>query len=120
MEPISARSLLDAAASAATAVTVGGPVVERRRRLSPAALAVANQQVRSAYSPIVIAGAVRIVDFLSLSLVGVALYFGYVVRSSGFHWAYIAAITGLSAAAVICFQSADIYQVQVFRGQVRR
>jgi hypothetical protein len=31
--------------------------VERRRRLSPAALAVTNQKVR-AYSPIVIAGAV--------------------------------------------------------------
>jgi len=117
VEPISARSLLDAAA---TAVTVGGAAVERRRRLSPAALAVANQQVRSAYSPIVIAGAVRIIDFLTLSFVGVALYFGYVVSLSGFHWAYIAAITGMSAAAVICFQSADIYQIQVFRGQLRQ
>jgi Undecaprenyl-phosphate glucose phosphotransferase len=120
VEPISARSLLDAAASAATTVNVGGAAVERRRRLSPAALAVANQQVRSAYSPIVIAGAVRIIDFLTLSLVGVALYFGYVVSLSGFHWAYIAAITGISAAAVICFQSADIYQIQVFRGQLRQ
>jgi hypothetical protein len=82
VEPISARSLLDTAASAATAVAVGGPEVERRRRLSPAALAVANQQVRSAYSPIVIAGAVRIIDFLTLSFVGVALYFGYVVSLS--------------------------------------
>jgi len=117
VEPISARSLLDAAA---TAVTVGGAAVERRRRLSPAALAVANQQVRSAYSPIVIAGAVRIIDFLTLSLVGVALYLGYVVSLSGFHWAYIAAITGMSAAAVICFQSADIYQIQVFRSQLRQ
>jgi Undecaprenyl-phosphate glucose phosphotransferase len=101
-------------------VNVGGAAVERRRRLSPAALAAANQQVRSAYSPIVIAGAVRIIDFLTLGLVGVALYFGYVVSLSGFHWAYIAAITGISAAAVICFQSADIYQIQVFRGQLRQ
>jgi Undecaprenyl-phosphate glucose phosphotransferase len=120
VEPISARSLLDAAASAAPAVTLGGPAVERRRRLSPAALAIAKQPVRSAYSPTVITGAVRIVDFLTLSLVGVALYLGYVVGPSGIHWAYLAAITGISAAAVICFQSADIYQVQVFRSQLRQ
>jgi Undecaprenyl-phosphate glucose phosphotransferase len=120
VEPISARSLLDAAASAASAATVGSPAVERRRRLSPAALAITQQRVRSAYSPTVIAGAVRIVDFLTLSLVGIALYFGYVVSLSGFHWAYIAGITGMSAAAVICFQSADIYQIQVFRGQLRQ
>jgi Undecaprenyl-phosphate glucose phosphotransferase len=55
-----------------------------------------------------------------LSLVGIALYFGYVVPLSGFHWAYIGAIFGMSAAAVICFQAADIYQVQVFRGQFRQ
>ena len=39
---------------------------------------------------------------------------------SGFHWEYIAAILGMTAAAVICFQAADIYDVQVFRGQLRQ
>ncbi len=79
VEPINARSMLDAAATAAaTAADARQPPVERRRRLSPAALAVTNQKVRPAYSPIVIAGAVRLADFVLLSLVGVALYFGYV------------------------------------------
>ena len=61
LEPINARSMLDAAASAAmTAGTaMGQPPVERRRRLTPAALAVTNEKVPSAYSPIVIAGAQR-------------------------------------------------------------
>ena len=119
MEPINARSMLDAA-TAAAAATTDTPRVERRRRLSQAALAVANEKVRRAYSPIVIAGAVRVADFVLLSIVGIALYLGYVVRLTGFHWEYVAAIFGVSATAVICFQAADIYEVQVFRGQLRQ
>ena len=118
MEPINVHSMLDAAASAAA--TAGQPPVERRRRLSPAALALTSQKVHPAYSPIVIAGAARLIDFFVLNLIGVALYFGYVVPQSGFHWEYIAAIVAMTAAAVICFQAADIYQVQVFRGQLRQ
>src|SRR5579872_443232 len=112
--------MLQAAASAATTATVDTPRVERRRRLSQAALAVANQKVRRAYSPIVIAGAVRAADFVLLSFVGIAIYLDYVVHLSGFSWAYVAAIFCMSASAVICFQAADIYQVQVFRGQLRQ
>jgi len=116
VEPINARSMFDAAA-AATAVR---PPTERRQRLLHAALAVANQKVRRAYSPIVIAGAVRVADFVLVNLVGVALYLGYVVPLSGFHWEYVAAILGMTATAVLCFQAADIYEVQVFRGQLRQ
>src|SRR6202171_3839428 len=92
VEPINARSMLDAAAAAALVATADRPPVERRRRLSQAALAVTNQKVQRAYSPIVIAGAVRVADFVLLSVVGIALYFGYVVPLSGFHWEYAAAI----------------------------
>ena len=83
VEPINARYMLDAAAATATA---DHPPIERRRRLSLAALAVASQKVHRAYSPIVIAGAVRVADFLILSLIGIALYLGYVVPLSDFHW----------------------------------
>ncbi|WP_316184921.1 MULTISPECIES: undecaprenyl-phosphate glucose phosphotransferase [unclassified Bradyrhizobium] len=110
--------MLDAAAAAAATSSVGTPAVERRRRLSPAALAVASQKVRRAYSPIVIAGVVRIADFLLLSLVGSAIYVGYVIPLSGFHWEYLGAILGVATTMVVCFQAADIYQIQVFRGQV--
>jgi len=117
--------MLDAAASAAaTAIpqdrSLDRPPTERRRRLSPAALAVTNQKVRPAYSPIVIAGTVRIIDFTLLGIVGIAIYLGYVMPLSGFHWQYVAAILGMNAAAVICFQAADMYQVQIFRGQLRQ
>lgn len=120
MEPINARSMINAAATAAMDGTADRPPVERRRRLTPAALAVASQKVGRAYSPIVIAGAVRLVDFVMLSLIGLALYFGYVVRLDTFHWEYAAAILAMTATAVICFQAADIYDVDVFRGQLRQ
>src|ERR1700719_980668 len=92
VEPINAHSMLNAATAAAAAATADRPVVERRRRLSQAALAVTNQKVQRAYSPIVIAGAVRAADFVLLSLIGVALYLGYVVPQTGFHWEYAEAI----------------------------
>src|ERR1700716_2191355 len=103
--------MFDAAAAAAAV----RPPAERRQRLSHAALAVANQKVRRAYSPSVIAGAVRIADFGLVSLVGVALYLGYVVPLSGFHWEYIAAILGLTATPCPCFQAAVFTKWRVFR-----
>jgi FlaA1/EpsC-like NDP-sugar epimerase len=120
VEPINARSMLNATTSAATAVAEGHPPVERRRRLSQAALNVTNQKVRPAYSPIVIAGVVRLIDFVLLSLVGVGIYLYYVMPLNGFRWEYVAAIIAMTVSTVICFQAADIYQVQVFRGQLRQ
>jgi Undecaprenyl-phosphate glucose phosphotransferase len=113
VETLKARSMLNDAAS-----TASHAPVERRRRLSEAALAVASQKVRPAYSPIVIAGLVCLADFASLSLVGIGIYFAYVVPISGFHWEYLAAILAMTAATVVCFQAADLYQVQMFRGQL--
>jgi Undecaprenyl-phosphate glucose phosphotransferase len=100
--------------------TADRPSRERRRRLTPAAIAISSEKVGRAYSPIVVAGLVRVIDFAMLSAVGTALYFGYVVPLSGFSWAFLAAIVGVSVTAVICFQAADIYQVQVFRGNLRQ
>src|ERR1700704_5898682 len=112
--------MINAAAAVAMDTTAAERPVERRRRVAPAPLAVTHQKVRRAYSAIVIAGAVRVADFILLSLVGIALYLGYVVPLSGFHLEYVAAIFGMTATAVICFQAADIYEVQVFRGQLRQ
>ena len=93
--------MLDSAATAAVTATAGRPPTERRRRLSPAALAVTNRKVGRAYSPIVITGAVRVADFVMLSAIGIALYFAYVVRLNGFNWEYVAAIFAMTATAVL-------------------
>ena len=82
VEQINARSMLNAAAaSAAELGAAHGPGLERRRRLSQAALSVSNQKVQRPYSPIVIAGVVRVLDFVLLNIIGIALYLGYVARS---------------------------------------
>ncbi|MEH2514360.1 Undecaprenyl-phosphate glucose phosphotransferase [Nitrobacteraceae bacterium AZCC 1564] len=122
MEPIDARSMMNAAAAAAaTASTADGtPRVERRKRLSPAALAVANRKVPRAYSAIVITGAVRAVDFFLLSTIGIVLYLTYVTPLDGFSWEYIEAVLLIALVGVISFQAADIYDLQVFRGQLRQ
>src|SRR3982074_901707 len=86
VEPIKACSMLDAAAAA------DRPPVERRRRLSQAALAITHRKVCGAYSAIVIAGAVRVADFMLLSVVGIALILTSAPRPGVSHWEYVAAI----------------------------
>ncbi|RIK99248.1 MAG: undecaprenyl-phosphate glucose phosphotransferase [Proteobacteria bacterium] len=112
MDPIDARPMNQGSASN------GVPRVERRRRLSPAALAVANRKVWPAYSPVVITGVVRAIDFLLIAVLGIALYFAYVAPIDGFNGRYIGVIFGIAIAAVIAFQAADIYDLQVFRKQL--
>lgn len=125
METIDARTMINAAAAGAAAATAdGAPRIERRRRLSPAALAVVNEKVRSAYSPIVIAGVVRLVDFALIAICGLAIFFGYVMQvtvfSWPFAWGYVFAVFAVAFATVICFQAADIYDIQVFRVQLQQ
>src|SRR6202158_3848671 len=120
VEPINARSKSDDASTALATAVADRPPIERRRRLSQAPLAVTNQKVRRAYSPIVITGVVRVTDFVLLSFIGVVLYLGYVVPLGDFRWEYVAAIFGITVTAVICFQASDIYDVQTFRDQLRQ
>src|SRR5437868_6204878 len=104
VEPIDVRTMMNAATGAATMdVAEGAPRMERRKRLSPAALAVANEKVRNAYSTVVISGVVRIVDFLLLSAVGLILYLAYVMPIDGFSWRYTAAVFAVAGCAVISF-----------------
>jgi Undecaprenyl-phosphate glucose phosphotransferase len=103
--------------SAGTAVPALPPSVPRQTRvLSPAALNVAAQPTAAAYSPIVLAGTVRLVELALIALIGFAVYLAYVVPSDGFEWHYVAAIAGIGILAMLAFQAADIYQVQAFRG----
>jgi Undecaprenyl-phosphate glucose phosphotransferase len=88
--------------------------------LSKAAQKVAQQPFAPAYSPIVLAGTVRLIEAAIVALVGFAVYFGYVVPRDGFAWHYVAAIAGIALLAMLAFQAADIYQVQAFRGHEKQ
>ena len=74
----------------------------------------------SPYSPIVLAGIVRMIEFALVALIGLAIYAAYVVPTDGFEWHYVGAIAGVAVLALLAFQIADIYQVQAFRGHEKQ
>lgn len=86
------------------------------RALLPAAQKIAEQPSPIAYSPIVLAGTVRLIEFALVMLVGLAIYFAYAFPIHGFEWQYPPAIFAIAVIATLAFQAADIYQVQAFRG----
>src|ERR1700687_1128605 len=84
------------------------------RTLSPAAIEAADEQVKPAYSPIVLAGPVRLIEAALVICIGLAVYFWHVVPAVGFAWYYVGAIVGIAVMSMLAFQIADIYQVQAF------
>jgi Undecaprenyl-phosphate glucose phosphotransferase len=100
--------------SAATAVSTSA--ASTPKVLSPAALDAVAEPTVPAWSPIVVAGTVRMIEFALIALVGLAIYLAYVVPIEGFEWRYAGAIFGIAVLAMLAFQAADIYQVQAFRG----
>src|SRR5216683_1301076 len=78
--------------------------------------AAAAEPTAPAWSPIVVAGTVRMIEFGLTTLIGLAVYLGYVVPIEGFAWRYVGAVLGIAGLAMLAFQTADIYQVQAFRG----
>ena len=94
----------------------GGASASKPRALSPAALDAAAQQTAPAWSPIVVAGTVRMLEFALTALIGLGVYLAYVVPIEGFEWRYTFATFGIAVLAMLAFQIADIYQIQAFRG----
>jgi Undecaprenyl-phosphate glucose phosphotransferase len=89
-------------------------------KLSLAALAVAEEPQEPAYSPIVLAGLVRLIEVSLVAAVGFIVYVCYVVPAHGFAWYYFVTIGGIALLAMMAFQVADIYQVQAFRGHEKQ
>jgi Undecaprenyl-phosphate glucose phosphotransferase len=94
--------------------------VPSERTLWPAAEAVAAEKLPPAYSPIVLAGAVRMIETGLVAIIGLAIHAAYVAPEAGFEWHYFAAIAGIAVLAMLAFQIADIYQVQAFRGHEKQ
>jgi hypothetical protein len=96
--------------SAVSAMPRGENERTQTHKLSPAARAVTEQPHEPAYSPIVLAGLVRLIEAALVAVVGFAVYAVYVVPGHGFAWYYFAAIFGIALLAMLAFQVADIYQ----------
>ena len=64
----------------------------------------------------VLAGFVRMAEFALVFTIGIALYFAYLPPLDGLLWRYLAAAIVIALLSTLAFQTADIYQVQAFRG----
>jgi Undecaprenyl-phosphate glucose phosphotransferase len=111
------RKMVDSQ-SPAVATFVDGKVATEKEPVAPATVAAAPAvaPMGAAWSPIVVAGVVRMAEFLLIVAAGLVIYIGYLVPIEGFEWRYVGAIFGVAALAMLAFQAADIYQVQAFRG----
>ena len=89
------------------------------RELTPLARAIAAEPAAPAISPIVLAGIVRIVEFLAIVATG-ALAFTLFVRPDveAFAWHYLPATLAIALAALIALQIVEIYDVTAFRTRV--
>lgn len=118
MVELNARDMLSAASAASATLPNGDKIPRGPRKLTPAAQAAASSNPRPAYSPIVVAGFVRLIECVLIALVGSLSYLVYVVPQHGFSWIYGAAIAFIAALSIIAFQAADIYQIHAFRRPV--
>src|SRR5262245_25592266 len=104
MLELDARKMIAATTATLQPAMPGEPVdagkqsaaASKPRALSPAALAAAAQQAAPAWSPIVVAGTVRIIEFALTALIGLGVYLAYVVPIEGFEWRYAFATFGIS------------------------
>jgi hypothetical protein len=107
-------------ASAAASAALHLPAQEQKRTLGPLASSVAAQKFAPAISQLVLAGFVRVADFLVIAGLGLLVYAIYVVPADGFEWHYVTTILAIATTAILAFQWADIYDVGAFRSRVEQ
>jgi Undecaprenyl-phosphate glucose phosphotransferase len=88
--------------------------------LTPEAIAVAATPAPAPMSPIVLAGFVRMAEFALIVLVGLAVFALYLPSIDGLIWRYVGAVFAIALLSMFAFQTADIYQVQAFRGHEKQ
>src|ERR1700680_2064825 len=109
-----------AAKGTAAGIALRTPDAKPAKALSAAALDVTSEPTMPAYSPIVLAETVRLIEFSLTALVGSAIYGAYVVPVEGFEWHYVAGILTIAVLSTLALQVADVYQVQAFRGHEKQ
>ena len=90
------------------------------RGLSAEALKISSEPTLAGYSPIVLAGTVRLIEFTLTIVIGSAIYAAYVVPVEGLEWHYVLAILAIAVMSTLALQVADVYQVQAFRGHEKQ
>jgi Undecaprenyl-phosphate glucose phosphotransferase len=122
MSEFDAQRILSAAPVSAAAL-MDSPVTQQRGRpkLSQAALdVVANEPREAAYSPIVVSGFVRLIEFVLILCVGFVLYFSWVGPATQEVWVYASAVGVIAVCCVLAFQAAELYEIYAFRRPVNQ
>jgi Undecaprenyl-phosphate glucose phosphotransferase len=92
----------------------------QKRKLSPLLAEIASNGAPSkAYSPIVLAGVVRLVELSMLLAAGVAIHEFYVAANWGRSLDYYLVMPAMALAAVVALQSLGLYTTNAFRAPMR-
>ena len=118
MGTIGAQRIINVALPAETAA--GPRTPSNRAELSSEAAAIASEYAPPSYSPIVVAGVARFVEFCLIATIGFAIYAAYVLPANSFTWYYPIAIFGVAACSILAFQTAGIYRMRSFRSRSRQ
>jgi Undecaprenyl-phosphate glucose phosphotransferase len=102
-------------AASAAAIDGRAPGSAQRRRRAPTAEGVADIDMRPSYSPVVLEGAVRLLEFAIVAALGVLVHQVYLAGFVPFDFLYGSAVLGLAALTVLVFQAAGAYAVSAFR-----
>jgi Undecaprenyl-phosphate glucose phosphotransferase len=103
-------------------VTVRPPVEPVRRNAAKIELldSLAAEPIKSAYSPVVLAGLVRASEFLIVLLTGALVHYFYVAGSKGYETSYFVATPAVAVLSIVIFQILQTYNVAAFRQPVRQ
>jgi Undecaprenyl-phosphate glucose phosphotransferase len=85
------------------------------RSLTPLAEEMAARPIKPTYSPVVLAGAARLAEFVIVALSGLAVHAVYLMPGIGFPLIHAAAMVGVAALTVFSFQALGIYHIGAFR-----
>jgi hypothetical protein len=96
-------------AASAAAVESGTARAPHRKARTPTAEGVADVDMRPSYSPVVLEGAVRLIEFLIVAGLGVLVHRVYLAEIVPFDLTYATAVTGLAILTVLVFQAAGAY-----------
>jgi Undecaprenyl-phosphate glucose phosphotransferase len=89
-------------------------------QLTALAEAMGGFDARPPYSPIVLAGTVRISELVLLGAVGFLVHWLYVAPHWGYHAAYFVAIPAISLLSVLAFQAFKSYTMAAFKTPIKR
>jgi len=121
MKDSDAQNILSAAPVSASALMHGSAAPRRAASLTSAALdVIANEPNAAPLSPIVVSGFARVIEFILVTAIGIAVYCAYVGPDAEAVWNYAVAILMISVLSILAFQSAELYDIQAYRRPVNQ